>query len=253
MKKRIKPKISIFCFGTLLLLTPVLLATSCTSKTENKIDNKQTPIIKKPESAKVAAKTKGSDPKPATPTVITPISPELTKEKVIELGWNKVASLTKEMFQKNTPGITHIGEEAFASSELTSLEIPDSVISIGKSAFKSSKLTSLEIPDSVISIGDLAFFYNLITKLKIGNGTKWIGHKSFYDCPIESLVLGRSLVTIDKQAFKGNRIAENTLIIPDSVTSIESNAFSTNTGPLKVLKLPTKFDTAQEKTRIGVA
>jgi hypothetical protein len=86
MKKRIKPKISIFCFGTLLLLTPVLLATSCTSKTENKIDNKQTPIIKKPESAKVAAKTKGSDPKPATPTVITPISPELTKEKVIELG-----------------------------------------------------------------------------------------------------------------------------------------------------------------------
>ena len=101
MKKRIKPKISIFCFGTLLLITPVLLATSCTSKTENKIDDKQTPIIKKPESAKPAEKVKENNPKPSTPVAVKPVNPpvvakpitptvvtlvkkELTKEKVIE-------------------------------------------------------------------------------------------------------------------------------------------------------------------------
>jgi type IV secretory pathway VirB10-like protein len=75
MKKRIKPKISIFCFGSLLLITPVLLATSCSSKTENKIDDKQTPIIKKPGSAKPAEKAKGVNPKPSTPVATKPVTP----------------------------------------------------------------------------------------------------------------------------------------------------------------------------------
>jgi hypothetical protein len=85
MKKRIKPKISIFCFGTLLLVTPVLLVTSCTSKTETKIDNKQQPIVskkpsivKKPESAKPVEKAKGVDPKPSTPVAVKPIKPTVT-------------------------------------------------------------------------------------------------------------------------------------------------------------------------------
>ena len=82
MKKRIKPKISIFCFGSLLLITPVLLATSCTSKTENKIDDKQQSIVskkpsivKKPESAKPAEKVKENNPKPSTPVAVKPVNP----------------------------------------------------------------------------------------------------------------------------------------------------------------------------------
>ena len=304
MKKIIKRKISIFCFGSLLLITPVLLATSCTSKTENKIDDKQQPIVsKKPESAKPVEKVKENNPKPSTPVAakpikptvtiqpvnpptVTPVKKELNKEKVIELGWNKLTSITKEMFQEKMPGITHIGDEAFRKqyvkgvtfnknysltsveipdsvvsignfafsvNELTSLKIPDSVVSIGQSAFASNQLTSLEIPDSVVTIGESVFYKNPIKKLKIGNGIKSIGNRAFYSCPIEVLDLGRSLITIGKQTFEGNNINENTLVIPDSVTSIDEHAFLSAKGYQKVTQLPDKFNTAQEKKRIGVS
>lgn len=63
---------------------------------------------------------------------------------------------------KNTAySVTSIDDNAFNGSHyssLTSIEIPDSVISIGDKAFMSCRnLTSITIPDSVISIGDKAF------------------------------------------------------------------------------------------------
>jgi hypothetical protein len=180
------------------------------------------------------------------------------------------------MFKDKIPGITHIGQSAFyqnysltsleipdsvvsigdltfANCRLTSLNIPDSLLSIGQNAFVYNKLTSLEIPNSVVSIGENAFFHNPIAKLKIGNGTKSIGRKAFYSCPIKVLDLGTSLETIGQQAFDGNIIPSNTLIIPNSVTSIDPDAFISNTGYQKVLQLPSKFNTAEGKERIGVS
>jgi hypothetical protein len=63
MKKRIKPKISIFCFGSLLLITPVLLATSCTS-------NVTPPVVTTVTTIKPAA--------------VTPVQTKLTRAKVVE-------------------------------------------------------------------------------------------------------------------------------------------------------------------------
>jgi hypothetical protein len=180
------------------------------------------------------------------------------------------------MFKDKIPGITHIGQSAFyqnysltsleipdsvvsigdlafANCRLTSLNIPDSLISIGQNAFVYNKLTSLDIPNSVISIGENAFLNNPIAKLKIGNGTKSMGRKAFYNCPIKVLDLGTSLETIGQQAFDGNIIPSNTLIIPNSVTSIDPDAFISNTGYQTVLQLPSKFNTAEGKERIGVS
>ena len=54
--------------------------------------------------------------------------------------------------------VTSIGEAAFRSSLLTSINIPDGVISIEDWAFhRCSSLASVIIPDSVTTIGDFAF------------------------------------------------------------------------------------------------
>lgn len=67
---------------------------------------------------------------------------------------------SKEASVYNIPqGISAIGDFAFSSCySLTSVSIPDSVVSLGDSAFAHCSLTTLFIPDSVTSIGKNAFY-----------------------------------------------------------------------------------------------
>ena len=59
-----------------------------------------------------------------------------------------------------TYSVTSIGDNAFSSCDLTSIEIPNSVTSIGDYAFVyCSSLTSIQIPNSVTSIGEWALGY----------------------------------------------------------------------------------------------
>ena len=61
--------------------------------------------------------------------------------------------------------IVSIGNGAFYSNQLTSVEIPSSVTSIGVAAFQSNQLTSVEIPNSVTYIGGAAFQSNQLTSV----------------------------------------------------------------------------------------
>ena len=78
----------------------------------------------------------------------------------------KIIAYTGDQHEVNIPShiqnlpVTHIGERAFQQKQLTSITIPDSVISIGKQAFAVNRLTSVIIPGSLISIGEQAFAGN---------------------------------------------------------------------------------------------
>lgn len=69
-------------------------------------------------------------------------------------------------------------------SELTKIELPNSITSIGQNAFELCKnLTSVTIPDSVTSIGDSAFIYcSGLTSVIIGTGVTSIGAAAFFYC-----------------------------------------------------------------------
>lgn len=65
-------------------------------------------------------------------------------------------------------------------SNLTSITIPNSVTSIGGRAFSYCGLTSIVIPNSVISIGDFAFCpCSSLTNVTIGSGVTSIGEYAF--------------------------------------------------------------------------
>lgn len=120
-------------------------------------------------------------------------------------------------------GITEIGESAFRRNynlggvgttpdvSITSLKLPDSLVSIGASAFRDTDLTGeLILPPNLITVGDYAFY---------GAGTGDF-----------SLVISESVTTIGLRAFNagetpGRGIGDD-LVIPSSVTSIGETAFS---------------------------
>ena len=124
--------------------------------------------------------------------------------------------------------VLYIGDMVFAHcSNLTSIEIPNSVTSIGDGAFAyCSSLTSIEIPNSVTSIGASVFYdCENLTSVEIGNSVTSIGGSMFYYCSsLTSIEIPNSVTSIGGSAFQSCS-SLTSIEIPNSVTSIERMAF----------------------------
>ena len=82
-------------------------------------------------------------------------------ETVTEIGNNAFDSCS--IASVNLPnGLTKIGSSAFSTNRIASISIPNTVTTIGSSAFYSNRLTEIVIPDSVTSVGALAFQNNWV-------------------------------------------------------------------------------------------
>ena len=171
----------------------------------------------------------------------------------------------------NIPGnVTTIGEGAFCNcNSLKSINMPESVTTIGKGAFcNCNSLKSINIPDGVTSIGYNAFSNcNSLTSINIPDGVTTIEDYTFAFCTsLKSITIPSSVVTIgdnpfigchadlhnkskafvyednvlfnkDKTTIISYRSKETSYIIPDSVTSIGTQAFRGNES-LKNIIIP---------------
>ncbi len=168
----------------------------------------------------------------------------------------------------------HIGDNAFnVCPTLTSVIIPDSVMTIGAGAFNNcNNLTSVTIPSSITTIGHYAFYFcNSLTSViipssvftiegfafyyclslstvTIGSGVVTIGDYAFYSCTsLSSLIIGSNVTTIGHAAFSCCT-SLTSVSIPRSVTTIGSEAFSycTSLSSLTFLGLVTPENVGDE-------
>lgn len=121
--------------------------------------------------------------------------------------------------------VTSIGDGAFyRMSEMVYPEDPmDEPIYIDPIEMS---ITSVKLPNTIISIGDNAFnSVKALTEILIPESVTTIGKSAFYNCiSLKTITLPDNLITIGGYAFT-NCIALENIIIPDKVTIIETATF----------------------------
>ena len=177
-------------------------------------------------------------------------------EDYIQVTSTNVDAISAQNIKK---GVTILGIEGvlepsnidqLISGEITTFNIPNSVINIGQHAFSNcSQLVSITIPNNVTSIGDSAFSYcSSLTDVTIPNSVTTIGSNAFYGCSsLTSITIPNSVTSIGRGAFSscrslvsvtiehgvtsiswttfGNCSSLTDVTIPNSVTSIGWNTF----------------------------
>ena len=130
-----------------------------------------------------------------------------------------------------TYSVTSIKDDAFNSEKcqnLTSVTIPNSVITIGRSAFLGCEsLVSVNIGDNVEVIDMFAFAAcHSLTSICIPDNVKTIKDRAFTECAsLKSLTIGKSVTQIGNLSFSQNSL-ETITCKAIQVPSITSTTFS---------------------------
>lgn len=125
----------------------------------------------------------------------------------------------------NTPSYQFSG-----CSSLETIKLPSSLEEICSYTFRNTGLKEITIPANVKSIGQEAFFdcYSLTTvKFEENSQLTTIGINAFYHTNIDGLIIPDSVRTIQTHAFTIN---SGMVYIPDTVEVIEGGAFDGSNG-----------------------
>lgn len=123
--------------------------------------------------------------------------------------------------------VTEIAPEAFNYASVQSVQMPEGLLKIGAGAFAGSDLTAINIPNTVTEIGESAFqtCFNA-TSLTLGENLKTIGAQAFKACMyLTSVNIPDAVETIGAGAFQGCGMSVTELTIGAGVKSIGSMAF----------------------------
>ena len=138
---------------------------------------------------------------------------------------------------------------SFINARVTSIDFPDSLTEIGMASFKACPyLESVVFPKNLKKIGEQAFQLNRkLTEVVFSNSITDIGGSSFSYCSVKKVVIPEGMQAIVEFAFRycdaleivviGGKVEEigaqtfadcpslETVVIPDSVTYISTDAF----------------------------
>ena len=122
-------------------------------------------------------------------------------------------------------GVTTVGSNAFnGCSNLTAVELPDTLTAIGDYAFAWSNVAEITIPDGVVTIGAGAFWGTALVDVVIPDSVTTIGDSAFRYCwEMKTLHLGSGLTTVEGYAFDRCEAAV-TLSADNRALVLEDNA-----------------------------
>jgi hypothetical protein len=125
-------------------------------------------------------------------------------------------------------GITSIGQWAFKETNISKLQIPNSVKTISAGAFSScAELSSVSLPETIDTISDYAFMTcKKLSSIVIPSKVKYIGASSFTDCEsIERFTVPSSVETVGEYAFSGCLALKSMTCLGTTPPSCPANAF----------------------------
>ncbi len=151
--------------------------------------------------------------------------------------------------------ITKIADQAFTNSGITSVIFPDTITTIGGQAFYLNQLKKVVIPTSVTMIGESAFGSNRITELVLPTTITSLGGGAFRNnqLPIDqAFVYNRNSDGSENKTSLNSYAGSNRdeIVIPDTVTTIDRNAFYAVT--CRSLILPSKLERIKQNGIYGI-
>lgn len=136
-------------------------------------------------------------------------------------------------FRGTKYAVSAIASEAFKDyTKLTSVTIPNGIVSIGASAFQGcTALTRIALPNSVETVGEYAFYScTALTSVNMSEKMTVLSKYIFGRCSsMPSFAVPANITTIEEGAFY-NCTSMPRLIIPAGVTSIAQKAFGGCSG-----------------------
>lgn len=107
--------------------------------------------------------------------------------------------------------VTEISTNSFASKNITSLVLPNTIKTIGINAFKGNQFTTVTIPQSVQTIGTSAFANGALVEVIIEEGLTSIGDSVFASNTLTTMTLPATLTNVSASAFTDSKL-ENVIV-----------------------------------------
>lgn len=119
--------------------------------------------------------------------------------------------------------VTEIMADAFRDTNITSIELPNSIKTIGDMAFYSTMISAISFPTNIQTIGDQAFEWSLITDVTIPASVESVGSKAFASCS-KLKTAHVSAKNVGDHAFYASRALES-VTITANVGSVGYSSF----------------------------